>query len=434
MSVTPSSPGPGAGRPGFYLSLLLVAALAGGAMFISGFTLGRESAYTGGTTESRQELFRPFWDAYNDIVTNYVGVIDEQLLVEGAIKGIFQALADPYSAYMTEEEYRQSLTGLSGQFEGIGAELATRETDGAPCATISPTCRLIITRVLRDSPALRAGLQQEDVILAVDGQPTLDSSLELTVPRIRGPKGTTVNLTIERAGEPLEVAIVRDVIQTESVHSRTLADGRIGYLRVDNFTANADADLHQHLVALVDGGIEAVILDLRDDPGGYVPQAQRIASEFVADRPLYWEQGAQGEPVGQPLQPISGTGTATDPAIAMVVLVNGGTASASEIVAATLQGHSRALLVGETTFGKGTIQEFKELPGAGGYRLSVRKWLTPDQQWINGVGLTPDVVVSPPADQPAGEDAVLDRAVELLLEQLPAEAAGALRPTALAAA
>jgi len=158
-----------------------------------------------------------------------------------------------------------------------------------------------------------------------------------------------------------------------------------------------------------------LILDLRDDPGGYVDAAHKIASQFVAAGPLYWEQAAGEDPIAQQPDP---DGVATDPAIPMVVLVNGGTASASEIVAGSLQGNGRAKLVGEKTFGKGTIQEFKELPGSGGYRLSVRKWLTPDQTWIHGVGLQPDVESVPPADQPADQDAVLDKGIEVVLDML----------------
>jgi carboxyl-terminal processing protease len=146
-----------------------------------------------------------------------------------------------------------------------------------------------------------------------------------------------------------------------------------------------------------------------------VDAARKVASQFVAQSPLYWEQSAGQDPIAQ--DPVPG-GAATDHALPMVVLVNGGTASASEIVAGSLQGHGRALLVGQKTYGKGTVQEWKELAGAGGYRLSVRKWLTPDQTWIHDVGLMPDVVVEPPTDVPDVVDFVRDRAVELLLERV----------------
>lgn len=400
-----------------YLAAFLAVILGGAGLFVSGFTLGRLESATPGTAESRQELFRPFWDAYNDITINYVGELDQRRLVEGAIKGIFQALDDPFSSYMTEEEYRASLIGLSGEFEGIGANLTTLDEIGEGCGeTITATCRLTVLRVIRNSPAMRAGLAADDVILAVDGESTVDRTLTYVVSQIRGPKGSRVTLSLERDGRPLELSIVRDVIQSEDVHSEVLADGRVGYLKVIGFRAGTAADLREQLRELVEvAGVEALILDLRDDPGGYVDAARRIASEFVAASPLYWEQSASGAPVAQDPE---GGGVATDPGLRMIVLVNRGTASASEIVAASLQGNDRALLVGETTYGKGTIQEWKELDGAGGYRLSVRKWLTPDQSWIHGHGLTPDVAIDPPADQAPGDDYVRDRAVELLLEQL----------------
>jgi carboxyl-terminal processing protease len=405
---------PRTGRPQLYLVALLVAVIGGAGLFVSGFSLGRLAGATPGTGENRQQLFHAFWDAYNDVVTSYVGDVDERRLVEGAIRGVFQALDDPFSGYLTEEEYRQSLLGLSGEFEGIGAEMAARDEDQQACATIGPTCRLTVVRAIRNSPALRAGLQAGDIITAVDGTPTLDSTLELVIARIRGPKGTTVKLTIERAGEPLELAIVRDVIQRENVRSDVLASGRVGYLKIIGFTAGSSADLRQLLSELIDDQhVEALILDLRDDPGGYVQAAKEVASEFTSAPTLYWEQSAGQDPIAEQN---SGGGLATDPALPMVVLVNGGTASASEIVAAALQGSGRAQLVGQTTYGKGTIQEFKELTGAGGYRLSVRKWLTPDQTWIHGAGLTPDIVIDAPAEPDAEPDTVLERAVEVVLE------------------
>ena len=404
-------------RGSAYLALLLVAAVGGAGLFFSGFMLGRLNGQTPGTSDANQELFRPFWDAYNDVTTNYVGEVDTRLLIQGAIKGIFQALNDPYSQYLTEEEYRSSLGGLSGEFEGVGIELAAFEDDAA-CDTISAKCRLVISRVIRGSPALAADLRPGDVLLAVDGTPTFGSTLELVVPTIRGPKGTTVVLTIERDGTTMDVSVVRDVIQREDVRSEVLAGGRVGYIKVVGFSAASAADLKEQLRSLIhDEGVSALILDLRDDPGGYVDAAHKIASEFVASGPLYWEQQAGKEPEAKSPDP---GGVATDTSIPMVVLVNGGTASASEIVAGSLQGSGRALLVGQTTFGKGTIQEFKELPGAGGYRLSVRKWLTPDQTWIHGVGLTPDVPVQLPAEPDPEVDSILDRGINTVLDLLDA--------------
>jgi carboxyl-terminal processing protease len=403
-------------RASTLLALLVVAVLGGAGIFVSGFTLGRLAGATPGTTDANQDLFRPFWDAYTDVSSNYVGQIDPHFLVEGAIKGMFNALDDPFSQYLTEEEYRASLGGISGEFEGIGVEMSTQDAAGTPCDTISDTCRLVITRVIRRSPAITAGLRDGDVVTAVDGQVTRGRTLGEVVPTIRGPKGTAVTLTIVRGTETLDVPVTRDVIQREDVRSELLADGRVGYLQVSGFSSASAQDLHDMLTQLVQTDhVAGLILDLRDDPGGYVDAAHKIASEFSGADPLYWEQSATGEP--EPKHPNPG-GAATDTAIPLVVLVNGGTASASEIVAAALQGNGRALLIGSLTYGKGTIQEFKELPGAGGYRLSVRKWLTPDQTWIHGVGLRPDIAVLPPADEQAPNDVVLQRAVQVVLDQI----------------
>jgi carboxyl-terminal processing protease len=417
----PRDPEPHAEAHGFRWSILvavfLIAAIGGGALFVSGFGLGRLAGATPGTPDDRQELFRPFWDAFNDISNNYVGEVDPNALVQGAIKGLFESLKDPYSSYMTEAEYRASLSGLSGQFEGIGVEMTTMTAAGQACETVSDDCSLVITKVIRGSPAIAAGFMANDVIVAVDDVSTEGRTVGEVVDTIRGPRGTNVTVTILRdEATMLDIDVKRDVIQREDVHAEAIAGGRVGYIKVDGFSSGSADDL-RNLVGglLADDGVDALVLDLRDDPGGYVDAAQKIASEFVGDRPLYYEQLATGEPI--PQQPTPG-GVATDRRIPMAVLVNGGTASASEIVAAALQRNDRAVLVGSTTYGKGTIQEFKELPGAGGYRLSVRKWLTPDQEWIHDVGLQPDITVEPPADVQAGEDPVLDRAVEHLLDEL----------------
>lgn len=398
------------------VALLVVAVLGGGVLFVSGFALGRLAGATPGTTDANQDLFRPFWDAYTDVSTNYVGQLDPHLLVEGAIKGIFSALDDPFSQYLTEEEYRASLGGISGEFEGVGVEMATRDGADQPCDTISESCHLVITRVVRRSPAVTAGLAMGDIVSAVDGSATSGKTLDDVVPTIRGPKGTVVTLTIVRGDQTLDVPVTRDVIQREDVRSEVIASGRVGYLKVSGFSAASAQDLHDLLTELVQTNhVEALILDLRDDPGGYVDAAQKIASEFSSADPLYWEQTATGAP--QPQHPNPG-GAATDTAIPLVLLVNGGTASASEIVAAALQGNHRALLIGAQTYGKGTIQEFKELPGAGGYRLSVRKWLAPDQTWIHHVGLRPDIAVAPPTDEQPPNDAVLEKAIQVLLDEI----------------
>jgi len=398
------------------LAIFLVVAIGGGALFVSGFALGRLAGATPGTTEDNQALFRPFWDAYNDISQNYVGNVDQHLLVEGAIGGLFGALGDRFSQYLTREQYTQTLSGLSGEFTGVGVQVATQDSKGAACDTISDTCQLVITHVVRKSPAAAAGLADNDVITAIDNTSTNGLTVDDVATKLRGPKGTSVSITVDRSGVAKDFTVTRDVIQREDVISQVLSDGKVGYLKIAGFSSGSSTDFHDLLAELVNTDkVQAVVLDLRDDPGGYVDAAQKIASEFVGDRPLYYEQASTGDP--QPQQPIAG-GVATNRALPVVVLVNSGTASASEIVSAAIQGNGRGQLVGTQTYGKGTIQEFKELPGAGGYRLSVRKWLTPDQTWIHGVGLFPNVQAAPPDNEPAGQDAVLDKGIQVALDAL----------------
>jgi carboxyl-terminal processing protease len=394
-----------------YIAAALVVVLGGSGLFASGFLLGRESALAPGEADARQALFQPFFDTYNDISTNYVGAQDPHKLVEGAIKGMFDALGDPFSFYMTQEEYEASLTSISGEFEGIGAQMATQDNAGKGCDTISTTCFLTVVKVIRDSPALRAGLLAGDVVTAVDGNSLAGKNVNDAVALIRGPKGSAVKLSLLRAGQAQDMSITRDTIVSEDVSSQVMANGKVGYFKINSFSEKVGSDLATQLQDLVGTQhVSSIILDLRDDPGGYVDQARQVASQFVATSPLYWEQSAGQDPVAQ--TSIAG-GVATDTALKMVVLVNGGTASASEIVAAALQGNNRAQLIGQKTYGKGTIQEWKPLAGAGGYRLSVRKWLTPNQTWIHGVGLMPDVVIDP-TGAPAGTDPVLDKAIQIL--------------------
>jgi len=410
---TPPAPTSDRTRTPIYVALFVVAALAGAALFSSGFTLGAQQAVTPGTSAANQQLFTPYWEAFNKVSHEYVGDVDERKLVEGSIRGLFDAIEDPYSGYMTSEEYRLSLSGLSGQFQGIGAEMSSQDEDGAACAPVSETCRLVVVRVIRGSPALEAGLRAQDIVVSVDEESVIDSTLEETVAKVRGEKGTTVTLGLERDGRLLDLTIVRDTIDIEAVRSEILADGQVGYLKIDGFSSNAADDLAEQLRELVEvQDIDSLILDLRDDPGGFVNVAQTVASQFIAEGPIYWEETAGGDQKAFEATP---DGIATDPAIRLVLLVNGGSASASEIVAGALQDTGRATLVGETTFGKGTIQQWIELSGDnGGFRLSVAKWLTPDKTWVHEAGITPDIVVPRPEDTPEGEDPQLDRAIDLL--------------------
>jgi carboxyl-terminal processing protease len=304
---------------------------------------------------------------------------------------------------------------VSGQFEGIGASLAAESPAGSDCSPAGDACALVVVRALPGAPAEKAGLLAGDRVLAVDGTPVAGKTLDDVVKLIRGPRGTPVVLRISRNGPPFDVTVTRDVISSVDVSTRLLAGGTAGYIHIDAFGSRVAADFAAQLGDLVTNKqVRNIIIDLRDDPGGFVDQARAIASQFIADGPILWQQAAGMEPVAQEALP---GGVATDTSVHVVVLVNRGTASASEIVAGALQDRGRARLVGEQTFGKGTIQEWQVLGGdTGGFRLTIAKWLTPNKRWIHHVGLVPDVLVSAEG-APAGTDPVLDKALELLAGQ-----------------
>ncbi|HET9344079.1 MAG TPA: S41 family peptidase [Candidatus Limnocylindrales bacterium] len=393
----------------------VVAVLAGGALFMSGVLVGQRIDAQPGTPTSRADAFQPFWDTYEAIEDQYAGgEVNQEAIIRGAIRGMVEALEDPYSSYLTPEEYQSGLQDLSGQFEGIGAEIGTRTTSGetSDCATLGPDCILIVVSPLEGSPAKEAGLLAGDAILEVDGSALDGLTVDAARDRVRGRKGTTVVLTIQRGTDaPFDVPIVRDVIVQREVIERDLAGGTVGYIGVTGFSDNAAAQFHEALRTDLDAGRKKIILDLRGNPGGYVTAARRIASEFIGSGPLFWEEDADGK---QLETNASSGGLATSEDIEVVVLVDRGSASASEIVAGALQDRGRATLIGETTFGKGTVQQWIELQDNGALKLTIAKWLTPDKRWIHRIGIVPDVAVPAPEQPDPEEDPALDRALETL--------------------
>jgi carboxyl-terminal processing protease len=418
-AVPPMQPGSPAAAPDqeprrgpLLVALVIIAVLSGAAMFASGFTLGLQQALAPGTPSDERELFDPFWEAYRKITTEYVGQVEPKELVEGAIKGMFGAVDDPYSSYMTDQEYQDSLGGISGEFEGIGAQMTTETPTGDPCDELGDGCVLRVVDVIRDSPAEKAGLLADDQLVAVDGEAVAGMTLEEVVAKVKGPRGTEVTLGLLRGGEALDLTIVRDVVRSVDVTSEVVGDGQVGYLDVRGFSASAAEDFTEQLKGFIDQGITRFVVDLRDDPGGFVDAARSIASEFVKSGPIYWEEYADGRQVPTDA---TGGGIATDERFEVAVLINGGSASASEILAGALQDTGRAVLVGERSFGKGTIQQWHLLSNqSGGFRLSVAKWLTPDKRWIHGTGLEPDVAVGAGATG-TDLDPQLERAIETLI-------------------
>jgi len=404
---------PGSARRGsrgpLYVALFVVAVISAGALFFSGYTLGTQRSLTPGTPADQETLFAPFWEAYNKITADYVGPFSPKALVEGSIKGMFAALNDPFSFYMTSEEYTASLSGVSGQFVGIGAEMAAVDASDKTCAPLGSACILTVVHVIRDSPAEKSGLLAGDVITAIDGASLDGLALDDAVNKIRGDRNTQVTLSLQRAGGAQDMTITRDTVETEEVTSTLLANGTVADIKVAGFSSSAASDFTLALKKSVDAGVKNIVLDLRDDPGGFVEAALSIADQFVASGPIYWEEDSQG--VDQ-AHNATGTGVAIDPSIKVAVLVNGGTASASEIVTGALHDTGRATVIGTKTYGKGTIQQWILLSNdSGGFRLSTDKWLTPDKTWIHGVGITPDQVVDKPADLPINQDPQMDRAL-----------------------
>ena len=410
------------------ISMTLVAVLSGSALFISGYTMGRQAGAEPGTAASDDAAFQPFWDTYHAIGDRYAGgEVNRDGLVQGAIKGMIDSLGDPFSQYLSSTQYRESLQGISGQFEGIGAEIATSDPHGGEgCTPVGAACRLVVTKPIVGSPAERAGLMPGDVVLSVDGSTVDGLTVDDARGKIRGPKGTVVTLSVQRGtGPPISVRITRDIVQTQEVDSKVLAGGTVGYLRLSGFSDAAADQVVTALRAFRAADRMKLILDLRGNPGGYVTAARTVASQFIGSGVLFWEQDADG---GQtPTDAVAG-GVSTDPAIKVIVLIDHGTASASEIVAGALQDTGRATLVGQQSYGKGTVQQWQELTGEGGaFKLTVARWLTPAKRWIHQVGLTPDVTVTIPDPVPAGTDPTLDKALEIL-------AGGAAAPLHQAAA
>lgn len=361
-----------------------------------------EAATAAGTPEDLQDLFKPFWQAWNLVQKQYVEQpIDQEALMRGAIRGMLEALGDPHTTYLDPEEFKTLNTALQGEetYEGIGAWV---DPSGDYLMIISP---------MPGSPAEKAGLRTGDKIIGIDGEDMTGVDGEVVRKKVLGPAGTKVILTIAREGvEPFDVEIIRASIKVPSVESRML-DDQIAYVRLFIFSDDADKELHDALDRLLAEKPVGLILDLRNNGGGYLDSAVEVASEFISEGVIVYEEYGDGS--RKPLEARKG-GIATE--IPLVVLVNEGSASASEIVAGAIQDAERGKLVGVKTFGKGSVQMPSTLVNdQGAVRITIARWLTPDGRTIHGTGLEPDVVVEiTPEDLQANRDPQLDKAIELL--------------------
>jgi carboxyl-terminal processing protease len=360
------------------------------------------------------EAFAVLCETYAQIKGDYVDDVTDEQLVDGAVRGMIEyGLEDPYSGYLTPDQYGSALDDLSGEFSGIGAEVGMRNLedpeDLAACTVVTETCAMVIVAPLDGSPAEEAGLRPGDQILAIDGASTEGESVSSLVYVVRGESGTDVTLTIQRGDETSEVRITREVIDLHEVSSEVIDDG-IGYLRLTSFTDRAPSLFADAIQGLLDQGATSFVLDLRGNPGGFIVAAQEIASQFVPSGGLLFTVESDGNVQRWE----SETGLVQDESIPVAVLVDAGSASASEIVAAALAENDRATLVGEATFGKNTVQIWNDLPNGGGLRLTTDRWFTPDHNSAAPNGIQPDVEVASPIDPTSAEDPQLDRAVEIL--------------------
>jgi carboxyl-terminal processing protease len=395
---------------------LALAALVGALLFVAGYLAAGASG--AGSCAAPTEEFAAFCEAYERIQDQYVDDPDEADLVEGAIEGMFEGLGDPFSGYMAPDDYARAQEDLSGQFSGIGAEMGVKNLedpeDLEACAAFSDACVLVVVAPLQDSPAEEAGLQPGDIVTAVDGESVSGMSLDDAIQRVRGEAGTQVTLTIRRAeGEAFDVTITRAEIQMREVTSEVIASGRVGYVALHGFSRAAAEQLHTAIGELLDAGVDGIVFDLRNNPGGYIEVANQVASEFIGDGTVFIQESS-GDEVKE--WTATDEGLATSPDLPVVVLVNGGSASASEIVAAALKERERATIVGQPTYGKNTVQVWTELENGGGVRITVSRWFTPEHNSVAPDGVQPDELVEVPDGTPPEQDLFLERAVELLTE------------------
>ncbi len=355
---------------------------------------------------------RTFAEVYSAIKQGYVEPVDDKTMIANAISGMLSNL-DPHSAYLDSDAFKDLQVGTQGEFGGLGIEVGME--DGL-VKVISP---------IEDTPAYRAGVKAGDLIFKLDETPVKGLTLSEAVKKMRGKPKTSIKLTIARKGEtkPIEITLLREVIKVQSVKSKLVEPG-YGWVRITQFQENTVGDLAKHLSKLYkDGDLKGLVLDLRNDPGGLLNGAIGVSATFLPPDVKVVSTNGRTEDAKQDFRARPQDylrGTKSDPLrslpidvkkVPMVVLVNGGSASASEIVAGALQDHKRAAIVGTQTFGKGSVQSVLPLPGNTAIKLTTARYYTPDGRSIQAKGITPDIVVeeSPNGSSMHLREADLDR-------------------------
>lgn len=326
--------------------------------------------------------------------------LDADEAEEAAVAGMAFLALDPNSGYFDAESLELIEEEQSGQIEGIGALVATEEEGSDQpnsCQIISPTCRLQIVSTIEGGPARAADLQADDEFLRVDGESIEGMNVDQVTSLVRGPAGTEVEITFLREGEEFTVTLTRAAVQVPVVETEQVGD--VGYLRLNIFTDNADEQLEAELRSLLEADVGTVVLDLRNNPGGLLETAIEVTSEFI-------DQGlvvSTESPENVTPYPVTPGGIATDPDLGVYVIVNQGSASASEVVAGALSDAGRATIIGEHTFGKNTVQQRFPLSNGGALKLTIARWLTPDGHDFGGTGIGPDVEADLPESLTAAE-------------------------------
>lgn len=345
---------------------------------VLGVLIGKGWEKTGHASESYEEL-KVFAEVLTQVKKHYVEETPTKDLVHGAVRGMLATL-DPHSSYMTPDMYKEMQVETRGEFGGLGIQIGVKEH------------RITVIAPIEDTPAYAAGIESGDVITKVDDTPTKDLTLMEAVQKMRGPKGTKVTLTVEREGSkaPLQFTLIRDTIKIRSVRSRVL-DERIGYVRISQFQESTAEDLSGKLADLKEENVQGLILDLRNNPGGLLSAAVGVSEQFLeSDKLVVSIKGRDGrkDEYRARLQ-------SEHYEYPMIVLVNQGSASASEIVAAAMQDWGKAVIIGKTTFGKGSVQTILPLSDGSGLRLTTAKYYTPRGESIHKVGVKPDIEVEP---------------------------------------
>ena len=344
--------------------------------------------------------FSLFWNVWDLLDRNYLErPLDGKKMLYGAIKGMVNSLDDPYTSFLEPPVNVMVNNSLNGTYEGIGAELGMKDN------------QIIVVAPLEGSPAKEAGVKAGDKILEIAGESTIGKTLTDAVSRIRGGAGTFITLTLQRGGDKsFNVTIKRGQIVTKSVTWENKGDG-IAYMRINTFGEETNNDWSKAAseVNVKMSDLDAVILDLRGNPGGYLQSAVYVAGEFYSGKPVLFEESAIGKQT-----PLNADRTGSFVNLPVVILVDGGSASASEILTAALKANANATIVGTKSFGKGTIQTTKDFEDGSGIHITVAKWLTPEKVWVHKQGITPDVIVERTEEEiKKGVDSQLNKAIEV---------------------